>query len=61
MFKNITSDPLKVTNWNSPNKEEKRIDYVLSLTSDKHWIQLGHEIDQQGNVRVVEKYNCRIP
>ena len=57
---NISDEPLKVKHWNNPDKSEKRIDYVLSLFQDKHWIQLGHEIDQQGNVRLVEKYNCRM-
>jgi len=58
---NISDEPLKVKHWNNPDKSEKRIDYVLSLFQDQHWIQLGHEIDQQGNVRLVEKYNCRMP
>jgi len=61
MFKNSSSDPLKVKNWNSPDKQKKRIDYVLSLFSNSHWIQLGYEIDQEGNVQLIEKYNCRMP
>ena len=59
-LENINPEPLKVKNWNS-EKEEKRIDYFLSIVEDKKWFHLGFEIDQSGNVEFIEKYNCDMP
>ena len=60
MINNISSEPLKVRNWNNDN-EETRIDYTLSIFEGAHWIQLGFEFTQNGDVRQIEKYNCRMP
>lgn len=61
MFKNITEEPLKVIDWNSEQKQEKRRDYCLSVMEGGHWFQIGTEIDQKGNTHTVFKYNCEMP
>lgn len=61
MFNDISSDPLKVKNWNNPDKPETRLDYCLSVFEGGHWIQLGIEITQNGNTQFIKKYNCQMP
>lgn len=61
MFENVNNEPLKVKNWNNPEKEETRIDYNLSIIENKQWGMIGTEIDQSGNVRTVFKDICSMP
>jgi len=56
-----TIDKLKVRNWNTDSIPESRVDYTLSIFEGGHWIQIGTEIDYQGNTQLVEKYNCEMP
>jgi len=57
-IKNLQNEPLKVKNWNNPEKEETRIDYNLSIVEDNHWIQMGIEIFPDGSTKTEIKYNC---
>jgi len=61
MIHNLTDEPLKVKDWNSEKPITKHIDYSLGIVEDKHWIQLGMEIDDNGNVRFIERYIGSMP
>jgi len=61
MIENTTNEPLKVRNWNTPDKPEKRIDYCLQIMEGGFWEEIGTVIEPNGSVHTEIRSVCSMP